>query len=53
VFCGGDGGAEWPAHVGTLAAAYLMSDFGFDAAAADAWLRMVCPLLCCGGAASR
>jgi hypothetical protein len=54
VFCGGDGGAdsEWPAHVGTLAAAYLMSDFGFDAAAADAWLLMVCPLLCCGGAAS-
>ena len=45
VFCGGGGGREWPGHVGTLAAAYLMSDFGFDAAAADAWVRMAFPLL--------
>jgi hypothetical protein len=45
VFCGGAGGTDWPAHVGTLAAAYLMSDFGFDAGAADAWLRMLSPLI--------
>jgi hypothetical protein len=45
LFPGGAGGAEWPARVRTLAAAYLVSDFRFDAAAADAWLRMLCPLL--------
>jgi hypothetical protein len=45
IFCGGAGGKDWPAHVGTLAAAYLMSDFDFDAGSADAWLRMLCPLL--------
>ncbi len=45
VFCGGVGGTDWPAHVGMLAAAYLVSDFGFDAGAADAWLCMLCPAL--------
>ena len=46
VFCGDDAAFAWPGHVGTLAAAYLMSDFGFDAGAADAWVRMTCPQLC-------
>ena len=47
VFCDDTGGSG---HVGTLAVAYLMSDFGFDAVAADAWVRMTCPSLCasCG-----
>ena len=45
VFCGGEAGAEWPAHVGALGAAYLMRDLGFEAGAADAWVRMACPAL--------
>ena len=45
VFCGGAGGADCPAHVRMLAAAYLVSDFGFSAAAADAWVQMLCPAL--------
>ena len=46
VFCGDDAAFAWPGHIGTLAAAYLMSDFGFEAGAADAWVRMTCPQLC-------
>jgi hypothetical protein len=38
-------GFEWPAAAGTLAAAFLMSRFGFREAAAAAWLRMLAPWL--------
>ena len=36
-------GAEWPAAVGTLAAAFLIRRFGFAGAAAVAWLHMLAP----------
>ena len=47
VFADADAGAGVvpPALIGTLAAAFLMRDLGFDAAAATAWIRMVCPQL--------
>jgi hypothetical protein len=40
---GGGGGPEWPGLAGALAAAQLVGSFGFDAAAADAWVRMLSP----------
>ena len=38
--CSGEGswGGEWRGVVGTLAAAHLMRELGFDAGAADAWV---------------
>jgi hypothetical protein len=46
VFGGGGGGGEVaPEYVGTIAAAWLTMDFGFDSAAAAAWVRMMLPVL--------
>ena len=39
----GGGGAD--GVVGTLAAAWLMREYGFGGEAARAWLRLVCPAL--------
>ncbi len=36
-------GSEWPEWVGTLAMAFLISRHGFRAAAAAAWVHMLCP----------
>ena len=48
--CSGEGcwGGEWRGVVGTLAAAYLMRELGFDAGAADAWVRMACAEMSAG-----
>jgi hypothetical protein len=44
VYGGGGGGGEVaPEYVWTVAASWLTADFGFDAAAAAAWVRMVRP----------
>ncbi len=46
LFPGGGGGRRreaLPQCAGTLAAAWLISDFGFCGDAAAAWVRMVCP----------
>ena len=40
-------GFEWPAAAGTLVAAFLIRRFGFRAAAAAAWLRMLAPWMVC------
>jgi hypothetical protein len=40
---GGGGGEGLPESAGTLAAAWLMSDFGSSGGAAGAWIRMLCP----------
>ena len=37
----GCGGEELPECVGTLTAAWLMTDFGFGGGAAAAWVRML------------
>ena len=39
------GGCDWDAVVGTLAAAFLMRECGFDEESAGAWLRLMCPIL--------
>ena len=39
----GGSGEELPECAGTLAAAWLMTDFGFGGGAAAAWVRMLCP----------
>jgi hypothetical protein len=39
----GCGGEALPECAGTLAAAWLMADFGFCGGAAAAWVGMVCP----------
>ena len=39
------GGPQLQELAGRLAAAFLVSDLGFDAAAAAAWLSMLCPAL--------
>jgi hypothetical protein len=45
VFGGGCGGGEVaPDYVWTVAASWLETDFGFDAGAAAAWVRMVRPV---------
>ena len=44
-------GFEWPAYVGTLVTAFLISRAGFEEGSARAWLRMVSPWMVRGGAA--
>jgi hypothetical protein len=39
----GGGGAALPESAGRLAAAWLVTDFGFGGGAAAAWIGMVCP----------
>ena len=39
------GYSEGDVVVGTLAAAWLMREYGFGGEAARAWLRLVCPAL--------
>ena len=48
--CSGEGcwGGEWRGVVGTLAAAYLMRELGFDAGAADTWVRTACAEMSAG-----
>ena len=36
-------GFEWPAWMGTVATAFLVRQHGFGAAAAGAWVHMLCP----------
>jgi hypothetical protein len=36
-------GFKWPAYIGTLVAAYLISRLGFEEGAAWAWIRLLCP----------
>jgi hypothetical protein len=36
-------GFTWPAYMGTLVVAVLISRLGFDEGAARAWIRMLCP----------
>ncbi len=43
LFPGANGGEAVPVWVETLAAAWLIADFGFESGAAAAWVRMVCP----------
>ena len=43
VFGGGGGGGNEMVH--TLAATWLMTEYGFDGEAAGAWLQLVCPSL--------
>ena len=45
LFGGGGDWADAPEYVGTLAAAWLIAKFGFAAAAAAAWVRIMCPAL--------
>ena len=40
---GGGGGEALPECAGTLAAAWLMTEYGFCGGEAAAWVRMVCP----------
>ncbi len=47
----GSGGEALPECAGTLAAALLMTDFGFCSGAAAAWVRMLCPSLLARAAA--
>jgi hypothetical protein len=43
-------GREWPGYAGALALAVLMSRLGFDARAAEVWLRLTCPWALCDDA---
>jgi hypothetical protein len=36
-------GFKWPAYIGTLVVAMLISRLGFEEGAARAWIRMLCP----------
>jgi hypothetical protein len=43
-------GREWPRYAGALAQAVLMSRLGFDARAAEVWLRLTCSWMLCDDA---
>ena len=43
-------GREWPRYAGALAQAVLMSRLGFDARAAEVWLRLTCSWVLCDDA---